>query len=99
LEIFLKTGKVVVANNTGIYTAVVSAERAKNRINVGRSKTGSITSTAYRILCQLLCKDIQSYKRFLFRAENLNKEMILDSMQDLFKYCPTEGLAINEDCE
>ena len=34
LEIFLKTGKVVVANNTGIYTAVVSAERAKNRINV-----------------------------------------------------------------
>jgi len=99
LEIFLKTGKVVVANNTGVYTAVVSAERAKNRINVGRSKTGSITSTAYRILCQLLCKDIQSYKRFLFRAENLNKEMILDSMQDLFKYCPTEGLAINEDCE
>jgi hypothetical protein len=38
-----------------------------------------------------LCKEIQAYnKRFLFRAESLNEEMIIDSIQNLKKYFPME---------
>jgi hypothetical protein len=44
-----------------------------------------------RVLCRVLCKEIQTYnKRFLFRAESLNEEMIIDSIQNLKKYFPME---------
>ena len=47
------------------------------------AKLESISPVAQRILCGFLCEEIQAYKRFLFRAENLNEEMIINSIQDV----------------
>jgi len=100
LEIFLKTGNItsthLIPNKTNNNT---NDKEIKFNVNKYKSGGREISSDANRILCQLLCKDIQSYKRFLFCAENLSKEMVSDSMQELYRDCPTKWSNINDDCK
>lgn len=104
LELFFRTGEVVVNNNTSVTNTANKKSDSGSKVkvfNAGniRNKERSISSGAYMILCRLLCKDIQSFKRVLFRAENLSKEMVLDSMKNLNQFCPMEKPDINEHCE
>jgi hypothetical protein len=48
--------------------------------------------------CQGMCQEIQVYKCFLFRAENLDDEMVSDSIHELLAMCPGEGFELRSDC-
>jgi len=61
-------------------------------------KHEQLSREALDIACRHLCKDIQSYKGFLYRSENLSQEMKEDSITDLKKYCPFESGEINYQC-
>ena len=74
-------------------------ERVKSA-NKGKyqAKMDSIPKEAYLNACRVLCREIQSYKRFLYRAENLDDSMVEDSMRELREYCPNEGVSVRTDC-
>jgi hypothetical protein len=74
-----------------------SGGTALMKLNSG-VKDKKLSLEASTIACQLLCEDIQSYKRFLYRAENLSEEMKRDSIADLKEYCPLESEDINLHC-
>ena len=57
-----------------------------------------IPREAYANACRVLCAEIQSYKRFLYRARNLNDAMVVESIRDLQETCPNEGIEIRSDC-
>jgi len=95
LEIFLRNGEVAVVPNNAKQDTITNIA-----MNVHKNGTlESILPNPLRVLCRVLCKEIQAYKRFLFRAENLNEEMIIDSIQNLKKYCPMETIKVQEVCE
>jgi len=98
LELFLRNGKVAVPNNS----ATTSEQDTVTSIalNVHKNRTlDSILPNALHLLCRVLCEEIQAYKRFLFRAENLNEQMVIDSIQNLQQYCPRETLRVQEVCD
>jgi len=59
----------------------------------------TISKAGYANLCRHLCLDIQTYKRFLYQAENLNLEMIRESISKLQDFCPEEGVEVRMDCD
>ena len=82
LEMFLRNGEVALQNNSA---AILEQDTVISiALNVHKNSTlNTISPNALHLLCRLLCAGIQAYKRFLFRAENLNEEMIIDSIQNL----------------
>jgi hypothetical protein len=57
-----------------------------------------MSAEAYANACQVLCQEIQVYKRFLYRAENLDDQMVRESIHELQTICPAEGLEVRRDC-
>jgi hypothetical protein len=92
LETLLETGHI--GNATlSMDTRVKEANKGKNRV-----KLDSIPKEAYANACRVLCREIQSYKRFLYKAENLDDSMVEDSMSELREHCPNEGSSVRTDC-
>ena len=92
LETLLETGHIGNAT-VSLDNRVKAANKGKNQ-----AKMDSIPKEAYVNACRVLCREIQSYKRFLYRAENLDDSMVEDSMIELREYCPNEGLSVRTDC-
>ncbi|KAK1740619.1 hypothetical protein QTG54_008714, partial [Skeletonema marinoi] len=55
-----------------------------------------LSDAAKVVLCETLCNEIQVYKTILKRAQNINKEQYIQSMQELVTSCPKE--AMEESC-
>jgi len=92
LETLLETGHI--GNGTyAMDNRVEAANKGKTQV-----KIDSIPQEAYANACRVLCREIQSYKRFLYRAENLDDFMVEDSMRELREYCPKEGVSVRTDC-
>ena len=92
LETLLETGHIGNAT-VSLDNRVKAANKGKNQ-----AKMDIIPKEAYVNACHVLCREIQSYKRFLYRAENLDDSMVEDSMIELREYCPNEGLSVRTDC-
>lgn len=73
-------------NVTFIRRNVSRPTEAKNDVN----KQQQISQKARRNLCNALCEEIQIYKKFLNRAENLGKEQVDTSLQEIQETCPQE---------
>ena len=99
-EMLLRNGVVVDEEDNTTTTTISDTTIAMNVNKKRKSANGSsssiISPDAGIVLCRVLCEDIQAYKRLLFRAENLNEEMVYDSIRDLQKHCPTETLQVRE---
>ena len=92
--VFLDIPSVAFRNATvSMDNRVKAANKGKNQ-----AKMDSIPKEAYVNACRVLCREIQSYKRFLYRAENLDDSMVEDSMRELREYCPKEGVSVRTDC-
>eukprot|EP00986_Skeletonema_menzelii_P015240 scaffold11346_cov154-Skeletonema_menzelii.AAC.3 len=55
-----------------------------------------LSDTAKVVLCETLCNEIQVYKSILKRAQNINQEQYIESMEELRTSCPKE--AVEESC-
>jgi hypothetical protein len=74
----------------------VSREDLYRRVN--RGQTGGehgnktlLTKQALSNLCRALCPEIQIYKQFLTRADNLNSLEVLKSIEEVQRDCPGES--------
>ena len=68
--------------------------------NVGQITVNytSIPHTSYQKLCYHLCRDIQAYKRLLYRSENLDDELVMERILELNQFCPLETIEVRNDC-
>lgn len=76
----------------------VSSEQLFRQVNRGPSNRtyNSSPDEAMDNLCRALCQEIQFYKRFLQRADNLSSDEKDESIQEILALCPTETLALRE---
>jgi len=111
LETLLQTGMLGIANSRN--KANATTHHATSDITGPTTATGSIPFSnkgkrtdsydeipreGYVNACRVLCAEIQSYKRFLYRARNLNDAMVADSLRELQETCPDKGIEIRSDC-
>jgi hypothetical protein len=69
----------------------------RNNVNLSQSPEDySISDKSRASLCELLCNEIQSYKKILRRAENLDEEQLQVSLEELESKCPVE--AVTDEC-
>lgn len=85
------TALAAVSTNAGTHY------NSKHQSNASSSVL-SLASLDLTFLCRALCRDIQYYKRFLFRASNLQPSQIQESIQHVGHYCPNETEVLREDC-
>lgn len=94
LETLFRTG-MLFANTTNATTTTNSLEASRVGLKVNYTL---ISQDAYSNLCHHLCADIQAYKRTLYRSENLDKTAVLEELEDLKQFCPTETMELRTDC-
>jgi hypothetical protein len=94
LQRLLQTGMVpdVMVNVTKMDVVEV---RNKDKRTVNND---GLSGEAYANACQVLCQEIQVYKRFLYRAENLDDQMVSESIRELQAVCPAERFEARSDC-
>jgi hypothetical protein len=73
-------------NNTRAFDSKLNKSR-----KLGRDK---LSQEGTRNLCRALCREIQVYKEFLFRAGNLNATQRQESIAELLNVCPEETMEI-----
>ena len=56
----------------------------------------SLTDEARTNLCAALCRNIQTYKRILYRAVNLDLEQVRKSIEEVVEACPEETFGVRE---
>jgi len=56
-----------------------------------------LSEVARRNLCAGLCREIQIYKRILYRAENLSPEDLAVSLAELAQNCPVQATMAEDD--
>jgi hypothetical protein len=94
LQRLLQTGMVpdIMVNVTKMDVVEV---RNKDKRTVNND---GLSGEAYANACQVLCQEIQVYKRFLYRAENLDDQMVSESIRELQAVCPAERFEARSDC-
>lgn len=89
--------EVSLVNKTTLDDPPVAETKLEAR-NQGKAVNYTLISKeAYQKVCEVLCMELQSYKRFLYRAENLQASMVLKSLLDLQETCPGEPLEVRMD--
>ena len=102
------TARLVVLRTEHIdedWASITSSEPLHRHVNRGpKSQNGLRASTtranpfqqwpttAKENLCRALCDEMQRYKNFLKRAENLNADQVIGSIQELQQDCPDETM-------
>mmetsp|Transcript_11573 Transcript_11573/g.21376 ORF Transcript_11573/g.21376 Transcript_11573/m.21376 type:complete len:100 (+) Transcript_11573:737-1036(+) len=87
---FLETSEVIEEEDN---TTTISIEQRNKNYN---NYNYELSVTDYRNACQVLCTEIQSYKRLLFRAENFSPQMIYKSVKEIQMFCPEESFEIKK---
>ena len=64
-------------------------------VTSGKSSIG-LSNEGRKALCAALCLDIQAYKRLLYRAQNLEMNEVMRSLDELRLTCPEETYTVRE---
>ena len=62
----------------------------ESALNKSKKPAQNLSQEGMRNLCRALCREIQVYKDFLFRAKNLNATQRQESIAELLHVCPEE---------